>query len=330
MSLKQSVLQILENNRDSSVSGQQLADKLQVSRAAIWKAINSLKEEGYSIYATTNKGYRLYENTDLLSSEGIIPHLKESYSKLPIIVYKTIDSTNSQAKKQLVTNAVHGTVIAAEEQTNGRGRMGRSFYSPSKTGIYMSLILRPHLNISNAVLITTASAVAVCRAIKSLTDKKPEIKWVNDIYVNGKKVCGILTEAVTDFESRMVESIIIGIGINFKTTDEHFPDEIRETAGSLFTSESTGITRNRLIAEIINELLDIYDNLEDSNFIMEYKAQSMILGKEIVFYENSIENYGKAIDIDNSGGLVVETKKGEVITLNSGEITVRRLPIEDK
>lgn len=324
MSLKHSVLQILEENRNICISGQQLANQLSVSRAAIWKAINSLKEDGYSIDATTNKGYKLFEENDLLSSEGVRPYLNKEYEDIPLIVHKTVVSTNLEAKKLAVDNATHGTVILSEEQTNGRGRLGRKFYSPAKTGIYMSVILRPKISITNAALITTATAVAVCRAVNILCKKDPKIKWVNDIFLDNKKVCGILTEAVTDFESGMVESIIIGIGINFKTKIDQFPDEIKEIAGSLYSFETSEINRNQLIAGIINELFLQYRNLETREFLKEYKEYSLILGENIVFYENRKENFGKAIDIDNNGCLIVKTQQGEIKSLNSGEVTIRR------
>ena len=322
MSLKKSVLKVMEENRSKYISGQQLADELSVSRSAIWKAINSLKNDGYNIDATTKKGYKLIEENDLLSREGIIPYLDKKYTDIPLIVKQTVISTNAEAKKLAVDNASHGTVIISEEQTGGRGRLGRSFYSPAKTRIYMSIILHPHINITAASLITTAASVAVCRAIRSLCNMEAKIKWVNDIFIDDKKVCGILTEAVTDFESGMVESIILGIGINIKTI--HFPDEIKETAASLYSSDSSAINRNLLIAKILNELFPLYDNLEERKFINEYKSYSMILGEDIKYYLNNTEYSGKAVDIDNNGGLIVQVSGGKIETLNSGEITIRR------
>ncbi len=322
MSLKQSVLKFLEENRSVYISGQQLANELSVSRSAIWKAINNLKNDGYNIDATTNKGYKLIEENDLISREGIIPYLDKKYADIPLLVKQTVLSTNAEAKKLAVDNASNGTVIISEEQTVGRGRLGRSFYSPAKTGIYMSIILRPHMNITAASLITTAASVAVCRAIRSLCDKEAKIKWVNDIFIDDKKVCGILTEAVTDFESGMVDSIILGIGINFKTIQ--FPDELKKTAASLYSSESSAVNRNLLIAGILNELFPLYDKLERREFIDEYKSYSMILGEDIKYYLNNTEYLGHAIDIDNNGSLIVRTPDEKIETLNSGEITIRR------
>ena len=208
MSVKSEILHILESNKGENISGQELADLLGVSRTAVWKAINLLKDEGYPIESVQNKGYSLSTSSDFLSSEGIRLYLNEEFRDIPLAVYKTIESTNTEAKLLAVQNADHGTIIVSEEQTKGRGRFGRDFFSPSESGIYMSIILKPKLNIENSVLVTTATAVAVCEAIDKFTDQEPQIKWVNDIFIGDKKVCGILTEAVTNFESGMMDSRI--------------------------------------------------------------------------------------------------------------------------
>ena len=318
MSVKNEVLHILESNRGRNISGQELADTLMVSRTAIWKAINSLKDEGYMI-AAANKGYSLSTSSDVLSSEGIRLYLNEEFSNIPIVVYKTIASTNSEAKLLAVQNAVHGTTVISEEQTKGRGRFGRDFFSPSDSGIYMSIILKPKLNIENSVLVTTAAAVAVCHAIEKFTNDLPMIKWVNDIFLDNKKVCGILTEAVSNFEIGMVESVILGIGLNVKTDENQFPEELRKIAGSLFPE---GITRNQIAAEIINEIMNLSENLEDQSLIEEYKEYSLVLGKIISYNKNGNLYSAKAIDINNQGNLVVENEQGEVSIIQSGEVTI--------
>lgn len=319
MSVKSRVLEIMEKNRSKAISGQELADYLSVSRAAIWKAIRSLKEEGYQIEATTNKGYLLMDNNDILSGEGIKTYLQPEYQNNPVIVYKQIDSTNLEGKKIAAVGTKHGTVILAEEQTEGRGRLGRSFYSPAQTGIYMSIILKPQKSLNDFLLITVAAAVGVCRVIKKLTDKKPQIKWVNDIFLDNKKICGILTEAVSNFEIGMVESVILGIGINIKTNENQFPEELREIAGSLF---SEGITRNQIAAEIINEIMKLSENLEDKTLIEEYKKYSLVLGKIISYNKNGEIYTAKAIDINNQGNLVVENEQGETYIIQSGEVSI--------
>lgn len=323
MSVKNEILHILESNKGRNISGQELADMLNVSRTAVWKAINLLKNEGYLIETVPNKGYSLSASSDILSSEGIRLYLNEEFKNIPITVFKTIGSTNSEAKLLAVKNAQHGTTIIAEEQTNGRGRFGRNFFSPSDSGIYMSIILKPHLNIANSVLITTAAAVAVCQSIDKFTDDTPQIKWVNDIFINGKKVCGILTEAVTNFESGMMDSVVVGIGINVKTKNKDFPQELQNTAGSIFDDKNNFI-RNQLTAEIINNILTISKDLEDKKFMQTYKQRSMILGEHILYKRDNEWHEGYALDIDDCGGLIVYTGDGQKITLNSGEVSIKK------
>lgn len=322
MSVKNEVLHILEQYKGESISGQELAEKLGVSRTAVWKSIKALKVEGYLIEGISNKGYSLSLSSDVLSAEGIRPFIKEEFKDIPITVYKTINSTNTEAKISAMQNARHGTVILSEEQTSGRGRMGRNFYSPTESGIYMSIILKPDLNIADSVLITTAAAVAVCHAIEKFTSLESKIKWVNDIYINDKKVCGILTEAVTDIESGIVNSVVVGIGINVKT--EVFPTELKEVAGSIFNSTEYSCIRNRLSAEIINNILDMCGKLEDRTFLEFYKERSTILGERIRYLRNNQWFEGYAEDIDKFGGLIVFHDDGHKEVLHSGEISVRK------
>ena len=323
MSVKIEVLKALEENRGTFFSGEALANKLNISRAAVWKAIKQLKEEGYSIKAISNKGYSLSIETDVLSREGINIFLTEENKGLDIEVYKELDSTNVYAKQLAVQGALHGTVVLAEEQTAGRGRRGRSFYSPGSTGIYMSIILRPNMEANEAILITTATSVAVAKAIETVTRIKTGIKWVNDIYIDEKKVAGILTEAVTDFESGKIECVIVGIGINFSTPKNSYPDEIKKIATSLYENKPNDITRNQLVAEIINQVLASFKNLQSKEFIEDYKEKSIVIGRDIYILSNNSKTKAKAIDIDEQGGLIVLTEDGVVKTLNSGEISIR-------
>ena len=323
MSVKNNILHILESNKSKTVSGQELADMLEVSRTAVWKAINSLKVEGYSIESTPNKGYSLAESSDVLSAEGIRLYLNEEFKNIPITVHKTIGSTNTEAKILAVQNAQHGTTIVSEEQTKGRGRFGRDFFSPSDSGIYMSIILKPELNIGNSVLITSAAAVVVCNAIEKFTSVSPKIKWVNDIFIDNKKICGILTEAVTNFESGMLDCVVVGIGINVKTKNEDFPMELQNKAGSIFIDDDSFI-RNQLTAEIINNVLKISKKLENKDFMPAYKQRSMILGEHILYKKDNNWHEGYASDIDDYGGLIVFKKKKKKITLNSGEVSIKK------
>ena len=323
MSVKNDILHILESNKGENISGQELADMLKVSRTAVWKAINLLKDDGYPIESAPNKGYSLSSSSDFLSTEGIRLYLDEEFKDIPLTVYKTVESTNKEAKLLAVQNAEHGTTIVSEEQTKGRGRFGRDFYSPSDSGIYMSIILKPKLNIEESVLITTATAVAVCQAVDKFTVEEPRIKWVNDIFIGDKKICGILTEAVSNFESGMMDSVVVGIGVNVKTKKEDFPLELQNTAGSIFNDEDNSV-RNQLAAAIINNVLKISKNLEDKSFMQEYKDRSMILGEGILYKMKNTWHEGFASDIDHYGGLVVNTSDGQKITLNSGEVSIKK------
>jgi BirA family biotin operon repressor/biotin-[acetyl-CoA-carboxylase] ligase len=300
-----------------------MARKLSVSRSAIWKAIAALKQEGYDIQASTNKGYRLSEGSDVLSEEGVRLFLKPGLFLPKLVVFQTIGSTNLEAKKMAVANASHGTVVLADRQTSGRGRFGRSFLSPAHTGIYMSLILKPNLAVSDAALMTVAAAVAVCRAVAEKTGLAPRVKWVNDIILDGKKICGILTESILDLESRSVSDVIIGIGLNFCTPDEYFPDELKGRAGSLYPGGRPPLTRNEMASSMIGNVLDLYENLAGREFMSEYRALSCLPGKEISYVEGGVEKRAAAVGIDDSGRLIVRDPDGVVSALSSGEVSVR-------
>lgn len=323
--LKSKVLKVLEENKGKTVSGAEMAKTLNLSRTSIWKAINSLRDDGYTINAVTNKGYSLADNTDLISKEGISLYLNKDFSNVDIYIYKTTSSTNEVAKKLALSGAKHGTVVISEEQTQGKGRMGRSFYSPANTGIYMSIILRPTLTAMDSVLITTSSSVAICDAIHKVTGIECQIKWINDIYINNKKIGGILTEASTNFESGTIDYLILGIGINFNNPKDNFPDDLKEIADSLYKGNSNGINRNMLCAEILNNILSIIPKIKDYDFISEYKKRSIILNQEILYISGGIYSKGKAIDINNDGSLVIKHDDGSIKILNSGEISIRRL-----
>ena len=323
MSVREEVKKLLEANRDKSLSGQEIAEQIGVTRAAVWKAVNTLKQEGYRIEAVNNRGYRLLEESDILSPEGIKLELDEKYRNYKIDVYKTIDSTNQEVKRQAIEGAGQGLVVLAEQQTMGKGRRGRSFYSPAGTGIYMSVLFRPSPEQSkDVVLVTTAASVAICRAIRKVLNEEPQIKWVNDVYFRGKKVCGILTEAVSDFESGQIDTVVVGIGINYHVPEDGFPEEIRGIAGSVGTDENM-IPRNSLVAAVLNELFAIYEKLSEREYMGDYRRWSNVIGKDVRFTSGDGWMDAKALDIDDDGGLLVQLDNGEKKTLRTGEITLR-------
>lgn len=313
MSTKNEVLKMLISSSNRYLSGEELAKWLNVSRASVWKAIKSLQKDGFIIDARTNKGYRLNDENDILNGEILKEKLGDE--TIEVLYYSSIDSTNTQAKRLINDGKSNSLLIVSDEQTNGRGRQGKSFYSPALTGIYMSFVFHPMADFSSTVSSTTAAAVAVCRAIEKLTDKRPEIKWVNDVYLDGKKICGILCEAISDFETGTVSSLIVGIGMNIKTVQ--FPDYV-ENAASL----ECDVRRADMIAEITKQLKEVLSK-DYGDFIDYYRTHSMIIGKEIDYIENGTVNRAKAIEIDSRGGLVVQAGT-EIKTLRSGEISVRK------
>lgn len=317
MSTKDEILAILERNQTDRISGQKIADELGVSRTAIWKAINSLKEEGYQISSLTNAGYKLMEATDSLNAAAIKPLLK---CPIEVEAFQIIDSTNAEAKRRLNDNPDQSLLILSEAQEKGRGRLGRTFYSPSRNGIYMSLTLH-NLNPANdATLVTTAAAVAVCRAIEDLTDLKPQIKWVNDIYIGDKKVCGILTEGIISMETQTIQSIILGVGLNF-TLDPNLPAELQEIVGALFEADSP-VSRNELAASIINHFFAIYETMETREYLAEYRARCFVLGKKISFNRNNETFVGIATGVDDTGALEIRLEDGTETKISYGEISI--------
>ena len=326
MSTKEYILELLEKNRGQSVSGEYIAKQLDVTRNAVWKAIKDLEKDGYRIEAVTNKGYCLYEDNDILSVQGMLPFLLDKEKADKIQIYGSLESTNKTAKEMASSGAEHGAIIFADSQTAGKGRYGRKFYSPPGHGIYVSFILHPErLWFDTPTIVTAFAAVSVCEAIESITGKEPRIKWVNDIYLDERKICGILTEAVTDFESGSIQWIAVGIGINFSTPSKDLPEDLRRVAGSIFGHDKPSVTRNRLAAEIINRIVTPKRQYDKEEILEKYRKRLMMLGQKVLV-NGLLESYeAVAVDIDESGRLIVKRDNGEMLSLSSGEISIRRI-----
>ena len=328
MKVKEQVLLILKSNKEDFVSGEEMATRLFVSRNAIWKAINSLRSDGFTIDAVQNKGYKLISDGDMSDNTGysrlrILQLLKKSASDAAITFRRTVTSTNTLLRAEAEKGAAHKTVLIANEQTEGRGRHGKSFFSPADSGIYLSVLLRPDFNASDAFLITTGAAVAVVRAIKEVCGIDADIKWVNDIMLNGKKICGILTEAVTDFESGCLQYAVVGMGINITRPEGGFPAEIADIASSLYSDEVADIDiRCSLAAEILNNFFEIYEHMSQSKLINEYKKHSSLLGKRIKVVIGKEAYPATAVDIDSKARLIVKDDNGETHTLSSAEVSI--------
>lgn len=322
MSTKSDILAILEKNRDRYLSGQELAESLSLSRTAIWKSIKALETDGHIINAVTNKGYVLEADSDVISPESIRSYLPENLRSLPILVYKTVDSTNTQLKKLALDGAEHGTILVSDEQSAGRGRSGKSFYSPAGTGLYISILLRPKVCGGDPQMITIGAAAAICRAIEELSGMDVQIKWVNDIYLNGKKVCGILTEAVTDFESGGIESIVLGAGINCRAPEGGFPEEISDIACAL---DVQGLSRSRLVARLVEGIIQSFEGKENTEQLLdEYRKRSFLIGKTVSFVKDGAQLTALVDGIDDKGCLMVCCEDGRRMALSSGEVSVRR------
>ena len=324
MAVKDRVLKELEYNRGKFISGEDLAFSLGVSRNSVWKAVKNLQDQGHEIIGVPNKGYSLNEISDVISAQGIEKYLASQEGVFHIEVHKQVTSTNDFLKN---LKASEGRVIVAQEQTGGKGRLGRSFYSPEGTGIYFSLLLTPTIPIDEATAVTAAAAVAVAEAMEKLAGKEVQIKWVNDIYINDKKVCGILTEGVFDMENRRLGQVILGIGINLMEPLEGFPSELIPSAGGVFKDgEAPKDSKNLLIAEVLLRFWPYYKNLQDKNFLTGYRQRSMVTGKEILILRGKeTPRKAKALDIDENFHLIVEREDGEIEHLSSGEVSIRPL-----
>lgn len=323
--LKSKAVKTIEENKRRTFLATEITKPLNLSTISISKAINPSRNDSYTLTSTTTTRYFLSKNSDFISKEGITLYLNDEFKYIDIYTYKKVTSTNDIAKKLALNGAKHGTIVISEEQTNGKGRLGRSFYSPANTGIYMSIILKLSLTTMDSVLITTSSAVAICDAIEKLTGINCQIKWINDIYLNGKKIAGILAETFTNFESKTIDYLILGIGLNFTQPKNDFPEELRKIASSLFEHNNSTINRNLLCAEIANNILNMISKIENYDFISEYKKRSIVLNQDIIYTSKGISLIGKAIDIANDGSLIVKNSDGSTKILNSGDITIRKV-----
>lgn len=321
MTVKSRVLKLLEQHKGENLSGEDLAKELNCTRAAIWKAIKALQAEGYTIEAVQNKGYLLTKENNRLSIEGIRLFLRQP--EVYIRLYENVKSTNQEAKKAAIAGeAKHGGFVLAKSQSEGRGRRGRSFYSPQDAGIYLSVILQPSGTLQESLLLTTAAAAAVYRAVRKICGISLDIKWVNDLFYQGKKVCGILTEAITDFESGNIEYAIVGIGLNLYENQDGYPDELKGIAGGLYPDQASalGTDRNALVAEIVNELLE---EMKDLHISDEYLKQNMIPGKKITIIDGERSREAEALYICPDGRLQIREADGTEKALSYGEVSVR-------
>lgn len=321
LKMRERVLQMLREN-EKAVSGELMARQLGTSRSGVWKAIRKLREEGYAIEATTNKGYRLVSESAVFSPESICRFLAPGMEGLKIDLRGEVSSTNTVLKEMAEQGSPEGLVLIAENQVKGKGRLGRSFYSPRGSGLYMSILLRPELPAEDSLAITSAAAVAVAEAVSTVTGRQALIKWVNDVYLDGRKICGILTEAAVDFESRRLSYAVLGIGVNILEPPGGFPPEIAGVAGALYREKAPAETRARLAAEILNCFFGYYRMLPERGYMDAYKKLSLLTGREITFQQGSETWEGKVMGIDDEARLLVRLNSGEERAFSAGEVTI--------
>ena len=324
--MKTEILKILRGT-DGYVSGQELCDKLGVSRTAVWKVIGSLKEEGYEIDAVSRKGYRLLSSPDVVSESEVASRISDGVFGQRVVSYEITDSTNTRAKQLAEEGAVHGTLVVANMQTAGKGRRGRSWQQEEGSVIAMSLLLRPTFSPDKASMLTLLAAHSVAGAIEAVTGLPAAIKWPNDIVINRKKTVGILTEMSLGVEQAAIDYIVIGIGINVNNTA--FPEDIRDMATSLYLEKGERVSRSALIAESMRRLEVDYEaflKTEDLSAILpDYNAHLISMNKEVRVLDPKGEYTGISRGMDAQGELLVERADGEIIKVYAGEVSVRGL-----
>ena len=320
--MKEKILEFLKQ-QDGFISGQRICDELGISRTAVWKYMNSLKKEGYEIESVTRKGYRLLQSPDLLTKEAVLSCMKEVRIPGELCCFESIDSTNEEAKRRGEAGAPDGSVYVADNQTNGKGRRGRTWISPAGEDVFFTILLRPELPLSSVSMITLVAASAVSEAIDKVTGLNSNIKWPNDIVLNRKKVCGILTEMNMEIDS--VAYVVVGIGINVNRME--FREDIADMATSLKKESGHTVERAILLSEILSAFFRDYKLfLEEQNLssFLEYYNQKLInVGREVRLIKKGEEIIRTAIGINDRGELIVRDDEGNTEHIFSGEVSVR-------
>ena len=319
--IRKELLDAFTNAGESYLSGQHIADLIGCSRTAVWKHIEELRKDGFELEAVRRRGYRILKTPETITADEIRLGLKTKFLGKSIHYKESVESTQKIAHQLILENAPEGTVVIAEEQSSGRGRMERKWHSPKYTGIWMSLILRPNIPLIQAPQLTLLTAVAVVQAMEEVTGLVPEIKWPNDILLNGKKVTGILTELQA--EADQVHSIIIGIGMNVNQQKEDFSDELKNTATSLFIEKNQKVSRSDLIKCIFTNLERLYLLYLDHGFFpikMLWESYAVSIGKQIKARTLTKTIEGKALGITDEGVLELEDKDGVIHRIYSADI----------
>lgn len=326
---RQAVLELLRQQEGGFVSGEEISRHLGLSRAAVWKAVDALRRQGYVVEARTGLGYRLLDAPDALTETEIrrfLPPTEVVGRKL--VCLSEVDSTNTRAKELAMAGEPEGLVVVADCQTAGRGRMGRAFQSPSGKGIYLSALLRPQLPPERLMSVTAMAGVAVCGAVEAVCGLSPGLKWPNDPVLNGRKLCGILTEMSLEAETGSLQYLVVGIGVNVLQAPGDFSPEVAAIATSLAAELGKPVSRPALAAALIARLDQLRTALVSGHteaYWKEYRSRCVNLGKQVRLLSPAGEECGEAIDVDQNFGLVVRKDDGTVATIRSGEVSVRGL-----
>ena len=320
--MKEKILEFLKQ-QEGFISGQRICDELGVSRTAVWKYMNSLKKEGYEIESVTRKGYRLLQSPDLLTREAVLSCIKKEEIPGELCCFESIDSTNEEAKRRGEAGAPDGSIYVADNQTNGKGRRGRTWLSPAGEDIFFTILLRPDLPLNSVSMLTLVAASAVAEAVDKVTGQECQIKWPNDIVLNRKKVCGILTEMNMEIDS--IAYVVVGVGINVNRME--FREDIAETATSLKKESGLSIKRAELLSEILSAFFRDYklflEKQDLSPFLESYNQKLVNVGREVKIIKKGEEIIRTAIGINDRGELIVKDAEGNTEHIFSGEVSVR-------
>ena len=317
------VLSFLESHNTEYLSGQDLSDVLRISRVAIWKHIKKIKELGYKIESKQKLGYRLASTTNLLLPWEITQGLKTKNIGRQVYFFENLNSTQIQAIKMASESKNNGAIIIAKKQSSGKGRTNRKWYSP-EGGIWLSIIVHPKFDISMITLFPIASASALCQAMEKSFDIKPEVKWPNDVTINGKKVAGILVDA--SLESNKIENIVLGVGINFDVNIKEIEKKLKNTPNfygiaslKKYQKNTSAVTFVQIFLKELEEIIELMNKKQVKKIIKDWTKRSSTIGKNVELTTNEGKVRGKAIKIDEDGALIVFDKKN--IRVLSGDIT---------
>ena len=323
MGTKDNLLIYLREEQGNWISGETLSRRMGVSRSAIWKQVSKLRQEGYVIQSSSKRGYLFLEAPEMLLPAEIREGIEtDVFGREEIAYFAELDSTNRKAKELAAGGAPEGTIVVAEQQSKGRGRIGRSWYSPFQTGIYTSLILRPKLPPNEAPKITLVTGVSVAEALLAATPLKPAIKWPNDILVRGRKICGILTETSTEMDA--IDFVVVGVGINVNTRE--FPDELKEIATSVYLETANTFDRVLLMQELLKQFERSYTMFVRSGFESigkRWRELAILLGKEVTVRMIDRTCKGRVMELGRDGALIIKNENGEVERIYSGDIQIR-------